>query len=86
MAAGVPVVSSRLGAEGLAVTHDRDILIADQATDWPRALESINQATIYVQLSEAARALVLSRYDWRAIGRSLVEIYQDWIPVNNPAP
>ena len=29
MAAGVPVVSTTLGAEGLEVEHDKNILIAD---------------------------------------------------------
>jgi glycosyltransferase involved in cell wall biosynthesis len=38
MAAGVPVVSTTIGVEGLQVEQDRHYLRADAATDFARAL------------------------------------------------
>ena len=59
MAAGTPVVSTAIGAEGLAVTHGRDILLADQpeafAADCLALLESAEQRRTQ---SEAATRLV----------------------------
>jgi glycosyltransferase involved in cell wall biosynthesis len=37
-AAGVPVVSTTVGAEGLDATHDRDLLVADTALDFAQAI------------------------------------------------
>src|ERR1035437_1171665 len=42
MAAGVPVVSTTLGAEGLAVSPGRHLLIADSGEDWLRQLSALS--------------------------------------------
>lgn len=38
LAAGTPVVSTTIGVEGLAVEHDRDVLIADDPKAFAAAL------------------------------------------------
>jgi polysaccharide biosynthesis protein PslH len=82
MAAGVPVISTPLGAEGLAVTEGRDILLADAAD--PQAW--IRQATSLLasparrrELSQSGLDLVQSRYDWDILGRTLAETYESWV-------
>ena len=66
MAAGVPVVSTRLGAEGIDATHDIHLLLAD---DRAETLAAINQLAssppLRCRLVLAARELVVNRYDWR---------------------
>ena len=77
MAAGVPVVSTTLGAEGLEVQCDENILIADTKEQLVDAISSVaeNEARRN-DLSTAGRALVASRYDWSSLGASLFDAYE----------
>lgn len=80
MAAGTPVVSTALGAEGIDFTPDRDIILADKPADWLDALNALaGSAERWRELSCAGRDLVSSRYDWDAIGEELFDIYCDWL-------
>jgi glycosyltransferase involved in cell wall biosynthesis len=79
MAAGVPVVSTPLGAEGLAVSPGTDILIADKDEDWlPRLSALATEGDLWNRLTEAGRRLVAARYDWETLGQSLYETYCRW--------
>jgi sugar transferase (PEP-CTERM/EpsH1 system associated) len=76
MAAGVPVVSTTLGAEGLEVTHDRNILIADTTEKMIEAIiKLIEKPEQRKQLREAGRFLISNRYDWAKVGESLFKRY-----------
>jgi len=78
MAAGVPVVSSTLGAEGLEVRHDENILIADTNEQLIEAIISVvENKTRHDRLSTAGRALVSRRYDWTSLGAALVSAYRE---------
>jgi glycosyltransferase involved in cell wall biosynthesis len=79
MAAGVPVISTTLGAEGLAVTPGKDILIADSPESWMGALDSLLNEQQWKGISAAGRSLVESRYDWQVLGKSLFETYRGWL-------
>ncbi len=84
MAAGVPVVSTPLGAEGLAIAPGENILLAPGDTSgseqqWTSALDSLaDQGPLWIKLAAAGRALVESRYDWQAIGAKLFDTYDRW--------
>jgi glycosyltransferase involved in cell wall biosynthesis len=76
LAAGVPVVSTTLGAEGLEVTHDKNILIADTTEKMIEAIiKLIEKPAQRNQLPEAGRSLISNRYDWAKIGESLFKCY-----------
>jgi glycosyltransferase involved in cell wall biosynthesis len=78
MAAGVPVVSTTLGAEGLDVRHDENILIADTTEQLVQAITSvIENKTRRNQLSAAGRELVSRRYDWSSLGTALFDVYEE---------
>jgi glycosyltransferase involved in cell wall biosynthesis len=80
MAAGVPVVSSSLGAEGLAVSPAKDILIADGEDAWLPAIGSLAaDGARWDALSAAGSQLVRSRYDWRVLGERLYQTYARWL-------
>jgi len=67
-AAGVPVVSTSKGAEGLGVEHGRELLIADTAQDFvDRILEIHGDPTLAQRLTDAARALLVERFSWEKI-------------------
>jgi len=77
MAAGVPVVSTTLGAEGLDVHDGKDILIADTNEQLAEKIVSmIESEELRQRLRAAGRALVSERYDWSRLGASLFEVYQ----------
>lgn len=85
MAAGVPVISTPLGAEGLDVTPGGDILIAppDDAAAWVGHLLALADSASAQRPALVAAALHLARthYDWEALGRTLRETYQGWLRV-----
>lgn len=75
MAAGVPVVSTTLGAEGLEVRHVENILVADTITQLRDAITRVvENEELRRQLSDAGRVLVASRYDWETLGANLFEV------------
>jgi glycosyltransferase involved in cell wall biosynthesis len=81
MATGVPVVSTPLGAEGLAVTPGRDILLADpdDASAWIDRLNQLAQPPPGGAQIRAALDLVRTRYDWEIIGKTLSDTYAEWL-------
>ena len=81
MAAGVPVISTALGAEGLKVTAGRDILLApaDEAGPWVQQMQELaTSGPLRDRLRQAARELVREHYDWPILGRQLVAAYRRW--------
>jgi glycosyltransferase involved in cell wall biosynthesis len=82
MAAGVPVVSTPLGAEGLDVTPGENIILADpdDPDSWARELAALAESESHRrQLTESARQLVREHYDWTMLGESLFQAYSQWL-------
>jgi sugar transferase (PEP-CTERM/EpsH1 system associated) len=78
MAAGVPVISTTLGAEGLSVTDGVDIVLADTADEMNRALGIIMEnETGRRNMIHAARELVQKQYDWSALGAALLRAHEN---------
>lgn len=77
MAAGVPVVSTRLGAEGLEVHGEADILFAETGEEFAAAIARLRSSPdLRNRLAIAGRALATERYDWRRLGDLLFQIHQ----------
>ncbi len=77
LAAGVPVVSTTLGAEGLDVRNGIDILIADTPADTSAAIRRLrDEPGLWRQLAAAGRELVLRQYDWKALGSRLFAMHE----------
>jgi glycosyltransferase involved in cell wall biosynthesis len=82
MAAGVPVISTPLGAEGLDVRDGENIMIVDAAdiTGWVDRIGILAESPEHrARLTGAALRLVETRYDWRILGAKLVETYRNWL-------
>jgi glycosyltransferase involved in cell wall biosynthesis len=92
MAAGVPVVSTTLGAEGLDVTDSKNMLFADSEMEFVRALSLVcEDAAVWRMLSVAGRDLAHLKYSWRTLGRACEEIHQlildvRWKPLGGKPP
>ncbi len=76
MAAGKAVVSTTVGAEGLDVHHGRDILLADDAPSFARAVVTLLGDPELCRRYEKAAAETAARYDWPAIGERFSEVLQ----------
>jgi sugar transferase (PEP-CTERM/EpsH1 system associated) len=64
------VVSTTVGAEGLPVTHGRDIEIADEPSRFAHAcVRLMRDAATRRALETAARQLVVDHYDWSAVAQ-----------------
>jgi glycosyltransferase involved in cell wall biosynthesis len=73
MAAGVPVVSTALGASGLEVIDGKHLLVADSPAALVDAITRVlEDDQLAHRLSAAGRALVEDRYDWSVTTRPLV--------------
>ena len=86
-AAGIPVVSTRLGAEGLA---DKDGDLCALADDAPSFAEHIvkllRDPKTAAQMAERARAEVVAKRDMRVMTEQLVECYRAQIKKMRAAP
>jgi glycosyltransferase involved in cell wall biosynthesis len=64
LALGTPVVSTSKGAQGLYVTHEKDILIADTPKDFAYQITRLlSDEQLWLNLSENGRQLVANQYD-----------------------
>src|SRR5437868_6353775 len=71
-AAALPVVSTRVGSEGLAFQHGRDMLIVDDIEGMPRAiLECFRAPESAAERACSALNLVRERYDWPPLAARL---------------
>ncbi len=74
------VVSTSLGAEGLDVAHERDILIADGAESFATAVGRVlDDPRLGQRLGDAGRSLIEERYGWDVSVRSLERLYRSAI-------
>lgn len=75
MAAGVPVVSTAIGAEGLKIDPPRDIRIADDPASFARqCLELLADPAERARISVRAREMVSAEFSWDAVSRRFEEI------------
>jgi len=78
MAAGTPVVSTTLGAEGLAVTQGKDIVIADTLEAMADAVVGLqDESPQWQQMAANARRLVQMKYDWSVVGEILWRLHTE---------
>jgi glycosyltransferase involved in cell wall biosynthesis len=76
MAKGKAIVSTRIGAEGLEVEHERHLLLADSAEDFALQIERVLESPALAdRLGQAARQLAQTRYGWDAAVDKLEAFY-----------
>lgn len=76
MAAGVPVISTSLGAEGLNVADGENVVIANSVQQFGQSVLAVIQNQNFSDhLVAGGLSLVRSQYDWSAIGSTLRSEY-----------
>jgi sugar transferase (PEP-CTERM/EpsH1 system associated) len=77
MAMGKAVVSTTVGCEGLDVTHEKNILIADNPKNFVESVIKVfNDASLRDKLGKEARQFVEERYSWEGITQELNMVLQ----------
>ena len=86
MAAGVPVISTALGAEGLAYTDGTDIVLASDPESFAAAcLDLLEHRGRRDSIAQAGHALVKSRFDWSAVAEEFQGILERALGSNRPS-
>lgn len=83
MAMSKPVVSTRIGAEGINATADTNIVYADKPQDFAQAVvDLLCDEARRKSMGAAGRKLVEQEYDWRSIAVKLEETYEQILAAN----
>lgn len=77
MAAGVPVVSTTVGCEGIEASAGVNVLLADESASFAAAmLKVMGDPVLQQRLSAAAREFVEESYDWGVIAEGHDALYR----------
>lgn len=77
MAAGIPIVSTSVGSEGLNVTNNMNILIAESPEGFAKkVIDLLNNLELREKITINARRFVEENYDWESIAKRQMEIYE----------
>ncbi|RJR30285.1 glycosyltransferase [Candidatus Microgenomates bacterium] len=77
MAAGLPVVTTPQGIEGLGVHDGQEAVIRTGAQDLAQAaIEMLTDTKKYIRLASAANEFVRKKYNWETIADDLDRIYE----------
>lgn len=71
LACGLPVVSTRIGAEGLLLTPGEDYFQAEPAAMADALVTAIREPARVQAMAEHGRRIVLETYDWSVLARNL---------------
>ena len=77
MALGVPIVSTRVGCEGIDLVPGEEALLADEPAAFAAAVVSLlRDPARGAEMTRRARRRVEAHYDWRAIVPRLARVYE----------
>lgn len=77
-ASALPVVGTKLAAEGLAVRDGEHLLTAETAEELARATARVlSQPELAEQIGAAARRLAVERYDWQHCAEKLMSAWEE---------
>ena len=77
MASQVPVVTTKLGIEGIAAINQSSVLIAESADGLAdKTIQVLTDKNLAEKLAANGKKLVYNQYNWQAISKELDQIYQ----------
>ncbi|MBV9573204.1 MAG: glycosyltransferase [Acidobacteriales bacterium] len=85
MAMGKATVSTTVGAEGLDVQHERDILLADDPDHFANAIVNLLRDENLRRRYEGAAAMTARKYDWSVITQRFVEVLEKVLHPGSPS-
>jgi glycosyltransferase involved in cell wall biosynthesis len=80
LACGLPVVSTRVGTEGLCLRPGHDLVVVEGVEGMAAALlECLRDPGRALALAAEGRRLVLERYDWDVLAAKLERVWEDCV-------
>lgn len=77
LAAGVPVVSTALGAEGLTLENGKDLVLVPRIQEMADAIvRCLRDPARYEAMAAVGRSRVFAQYDWDILARKLESIWE----------
>lgn len=87
MAMKKPIVSTSVGAEGIAVSPGEDILLADEPSTFAEStVRLLKDPQKRQALANDGHRLATEVYDWQAIAAKLTASYEDLVKLSKPNP
>jgi glycosyltransferase involved in cell wall biosynthesis len=87
LASGVPVVSTRVGAEGLSLEPGRHLTVTADVADMAPAITSVIRShRAALAQAAAGRQRVLERYDWDVLADRLERVWLECAGLAAPGP
>ncbi len=76
MASGVPVITTKLGIEGIDAKNNKEVLLAENANEFSdQVINTLDNEKLYSDVVKNARKLIEEKYDWKIIVKKLEEVY-----------
>jgi glycosyltransferase involved in cell wall biosynthesis len=76
MAQGIPVISTRVGAEGIQAAHKESIFFADTSQEMIEGIiKLLKDPDLRKKIADGGRKLVEKKYDWNVSGQKLLAAY-----------
>jgi glycosyltransferase involved in cell wall biosynthesis len=80
LACGLPVVSTRVGAEGLPLRSGEELVIVDSVSEMAAALvRALRDRGGMRRLAERGRQIVEGHFDWKALALKLEEAWHQCV-------
>jgi glycosyltransferase involved in cell wall biosynthesis len=80
LACGLPVVSTRVGAEGLCLKPGCDLVLVEEVDGMADALaQAVANPGPALEMAENGQRLVLERYDWDALADRLERVWEQCV-------
>ncbi len=78
LACELPVVSTKIGAEGLDLQPGKDLVVVDDVESMATALvRSLRSPREMSQMAKSGREVVVARYGWDALAETLSGVWED---------
>lgn len=76
MALGMPIISTRIGAEGINARHGESIMLADTPEEFLTAMKILyTQPDFCARIAAKAREIALREYSWQSIATRMEDFY-----------
>ena len=80
MAAGLPVISTDIGIEGLELTDGKHVLVARTPEEFvSQTVRILKDHALYVSIQEQAFKVAKERFSWKNIAKKLETVYKEII-------
>lgn len=77
LAYGKAIITTSIGAEGIPYSNGKNMLIADTANDFSKAIvDVLNNPSIKQDLQKSARVLAESHFDYKVSAKHLIDFYK----------